>query len=284
MNKATGNFDQVVRVKRGSYGGFAATKEETILVHTDDTYGTRLLWKEDGGWKHYGTDNGRDKFMLGYPGSGNPDCGFTTYMAIDANNCAYILYGKSASDVSSSTPAVVYCYDLSTYSKTDGITAKWRVTLSGDAGSVNRYYSFGTVLGEDGSTVYVTTRKALTALNTADGSVKWTLPVSNENFSIWGSPAVDNQGYIYFNESEVVSDVQTTGKLVKVKPDGTRASELVLGTALRTSPTISPDGTIYCTGMKDAKVTLFAVKGSATGPAAGWSQLGGNPRKSCKAE
>ena len=72
--------------------------------------------------------------------------------------------------------------------------------------------------------------------------------------------------------------------VVKVKPDGTRASELVLGTSLRTSPTISPDGTIYCTGMKDGKPTLFAVKGSATGPANSWSQLGGNPRKSCKAE
>ena len=36
--------------------------------------------------------------------------------------------------------------------------------------------------------------------------------------------------------------------------------------------------------MKDGQVTLFAVRGSATGPAAGWSQLGGNPRKSCKAE
>ncbi|MBR5924466.1 MAG: hypothetical protein IKZ60_03310, partial [Bacteroidales bacterium] len=93
-----------------------------------------------------------------------------------------------------------------------------------------------------------------------------------------------NQGYIYFNESEVVDNVQTMAKLVKIKSDGTKASEVVLGTAMRTSPTISPDGTIYCTGMKDGKVTLFAVKGSATGAAAGWSQLGGNSRKTCKAE
>jgi outer membrane protein assembly factor BamB len=219
--------------------------------------------------------------MLGYPGSGNPDSGYTTYMSIDANNRVYILYGKSSSS-SSSTPAVVYCYDLTKYSQTDGATPEWRVELD-NVGSVNRYYSHGTVLGADG-TVYVTTRKGLTALDPANGSVKWTLPVSGDSYSIWGCPAVDNQGYVYFNESAVEEDVQTVGKLVKVSPDGTKASEIVLGTALRTSPTISPDGTIYCTGMKDGKVTLFAVRGSATGPAAGWSQLGGNPRKSCKAE
>ena len=119
---------------------------------------------------------------------------------------------------------------------------------------------------------------------TPDGAKKWFMPVSGDSYAVWGSPAVDNQGYIYFNESEVVDGVQTVAKLTKVKPDGTKASEIALGTSLRTSPTISPDGTIYCTGMKDGQVTLFAVRGSATGPAAGWSQLGGNPRKSCKAE
>ena len=114
-----------------------------------------------------------------------------------------------------------------------------------------------------------------------DGTKKWWIATSGETFAIWGSPAVDNQGYIYFNEGDAD---ETTGKLVKVKPDGTKASEIVLGTSLRTSPAISPDGTIYCTGMKDGKPTLFAVKGSATGAANSWSQMGGNSRKSCKAE
>ena len=282
MNKAAGTIFNGLKVKQGSFGGFAATKEETLIVHTNDTYGTRVFWKDEAGWKLYGSNDGRDKFMLGYTGSGNPDCGYSTYFAIDANNRVYILMGKTSS-ANNSTPGVVYCYDLTKYSATDGISPEWRVELSTEAGSVNRYYSHGTVLGEDG-TVYVTTRKALTALNPADGSVKWTIPVSGENYSIWGCPAVDNQGYIYFNESEQVGSDQTAAKLVKVGADGTKASEVVLGTALRTSPTISPDGTIYCTGMKDGKPTLFAVKGSATGPANSWSQLGGNPRKSCKAE
>ena len=275
LNKATGSFDQVVRVKRGSHGGFAATKEETILVHTDDSYGTRLLWKEDGQWKHYGTDGGRDKFMLGFTYSGTTTLNSqTTYMAIDGANRVYVLYGKS-----NGGQAVLMCYDLKKFSKTEGIKPEWSLELDGNT---KRYSSLGVALDGDG-TVYATTHNGLTAVD-PNGTKKWFIPTSSEAFTVWGSPAVDNQGYIYFNESEVVDGEQTVAKLVKVKPDGTRASEVALGTSLRTSPTISPDGTIYCTGMKDGKVTLFSVKGSATGPAAGWSQLGGNPRKSCKAE
>ena len=275
LNKATGNFDQVVRVKRGSHGGFAATKEETILVHTDDSYGTRLLWKEGDEWKHYGSDGGRDKFMLGFTYSGTTTLNSqTTYMAIDAANRVYVLYGKS-----NGGQGVLMCYDLTKFSQTDGIAPEWALDMDGNT---KRYSSHGVALGEDG-TVYVTTTAGLTAVD-ANGTKKWLAPVSSENFTVWGSPAVDNQGYSYFNESEVVDGTQTVGKLVKVKPDGTRASEIALGTSLRTSPTISPDGTIYCTGMKEGRVTLFSVKGSATAPAAGWSQLGGNPRKSCKAE
>ena len=277
LSKSNGTIAQVLRVKRGSYGGFAATKEETFVVHTDDTYGTRVYWKDGGSWTYYGSNDARDAFMLGRPSSGNPDCGYTTYMAIDSNNRIYILYGKSSS--SSSSDAILYCYDLNKYDTSAGASPEWTLDLSG---TVNRYYSHGTVVGPDG-TVYVTTRKSLTAVN-PNGTVKWTVATSADTYSVWGCPAVDDQGYIYFNESEVDNNVQTTGKLVKVSPEGTKVSEVVLGTSVRTSPTISPDGTIYCNGMNDGKVTLFAVRGSATGPAATWSQLGGNSRKSCKAE
>ena len=270
LNKETGNFDQVVRVKRGSHGGFAATKEETILVHTDETYGTRLLWKENGEWKHYGSDGARDKFVLGYTASGTLS-GQTTYMAIDGNNKVYVLYGKS-----NGGQGILFCYDLTKYSTTEGATPEWTLDMDGNT---KRYSSHGVALGEDG-TIYVTTANGLEAVN-PDGTKKWWIATSGETFAIWGSPAVDNQGYIYFNEGDAD---ETTGKLVKVKPDGTKASEIVLGTSLRTSPAISPDGTIYCTGMKDGKPTLFAVKGSATGAANSWSQMGGNSRKSCKAE
>ena len=139
LNKATGSFDQVVRVKRGSHGGFAATKEETILVHTDDSYGTRLLWKEDGQWKHYGADGGRDKFMLGFTYSGTTTLNSqTTYMAIDGNNRVYVLYGKS-----NGGQGVLMCYDLNKFSQTDGIKPEWTLELDGNT---KRYSSLGVAL------------------------------------------------------------------------------------------------------------------------------------------
>lgn len=276
LNKSDGSFAQMAQIKQGSYGGSAATKEETIVTHCNDTYGARVFWKDGNKWSYYGPAAGRDAFMLGYQAAGT-ECGFSTFMALDKNNRVYILFGKSTS--SSSSAGILYCYDLGKYSADAGITPEWTLELDG---TVNRYYSHGVVVGEDG-TVYATTRSSITAVDPG-GTKKWSLPASSENYSLWGSPAVDNQGYIYYNESEVVENAQTMGKLVKVAPDGTKVSEIALGTSLRSSPTISPDGTIYCTGMKDGKVTLSAVKGSATGPAASWSQLGGNPRKTCKME
>ena len=87
--------------------------------------------------------------------------------------------------------------------------------------------------------------------------------------------AIDNEGYIYYNDAE-------KGSLVKLEPaTGKAIASLQLGTELKSSPTISADGTIYVTGMLEGKPTLFAVEGAATGYAANaWSQMGGNPGKS----
>ena len=69
---------------------------------------------------------------------------------------------------------------------------------------------------------------------------------------------------------------------MKLEPVTGRAiASLQLGTELKSSPTISADGTIYVTGMLEGKPTLFAIEGAATGYAANaWSQMGGNPGKS----
>lgn len=275
LNKSDGSFAQMMQIKQGSYGGQAATAEETIVTHCNDAYGSRVLWKENGSWKYYGKADNRDVFALGYSSTKNTgENGASSYMAIDKNNRVYILYGTNTGIVSEK--AVLYCYDLNKYNKSAGIGPEWTLGIDG---TNNRYYGLGVVLGEDG-TIYVSTRNGITAVDPS-GTRKWFTPTGAETSYVWGSPAVDNQGYIYYNESD---GELATGKLIKLKSDGTKASEITLGASLRSSPTIAPDGTIYCTGMKEGKVTLFAVKGSATGPAAGWSQLGGNPRKTCKAE
>jgi hypothetical protein len=95
-----------------------------------------------------------------------------------------------------------------------------------------------------------------------------------------GSPAVDKKGYVYYTET--APDL-TVGKLVKLNGEGVKVAELTLGQSLCTSPTLGPDGTVYCNGIKDGKPTLSAIGGVAE-PASGWSQFGGNPRKTCKAE
>ena len=128
--------------------------------------------------------------------------------------------------------------------------------------------------GEDG-TVYAATQKTgsvaahVTAIS-AQGVKRWEHAADGD---INGVPAVDDQGFVYYND-------RTTGKLVKLRPeDGSRVAEIKLADELRSSPTISYDGTIYVNGMKDDKPTVFAVKGAAEGCAASWSQQGGNPSK-----
>ena len=127
---------------------------------------------------------------------------------------------------------------------------------------------------EDGS-VYAATQKTgsvaahVTAIS-AQGVKRWEHAADGD---INGVPAVDDQGFVYYND-------RTTGKLVKLRPeDGSRVAEIKLADELRSSPTISYDGTIYVNGMKDDKPTVFAVKGAAEGCAASWSQQGGNPSK-----
>ena len=270
INKGDGSYFKYLKVKRGSHGGL---KEETFMIHTDSKYGTRVFWKEDGGWKFYGKDAGQDAFMLGYTGVTNTEIGFTSYMAIDKSNKVYILYGTATGSSSSTAPAKLYCYDLNKYDKNAGATPEWSVELEG----VNKMNSsFGTVIGEDG-TIYVTTTTGVTAVN-PDGSKKWY--AATDGNEVFGCPAVDKLGFVYYTETAVD---QSAGKLVKLNKDGVKVSELTLGQTLCTSPTLGPDGTIYCNGIKDGKPTLSAVAGVAE-PASGWSQLGGNPQKTCKAQ
>ena len=273
IGKATGSYEGFWKVKRGSHGGLAATKDETVIVHTDSKYGTRVYWKEGGSWKFYGVDAGQDAFMLGYHGQKNTDIGYTSYMSVSPDNKVYILFGDVDRIGTDAADAVLYCYDLAKYDKTNGASPDWKLSLDG----LNKMYSgLGTVIGEDG-TIYVSTSTGITAVN-PDGTKKWYTPASGNE--VWGCPAVDKGGNVYYGET--TSD-QTAGKLVKLASDGSKLSEVTLGQAVLSSPTIAPDGTIFVNSVKDGKPTLSAVKGTAAA-ASGWSQFGGNPRKTCKQE
>lgn len=274
INMADGSFAQKLLIKQGNYGGSVALKDGKLISHCNDKYGSRMFFREDGQWVFYGTNNNnQDNKALGYYDSTTLESGESSQMAVDANGRVYILYSRKTGRVSGTS--VLYCYDTNKYvkDKTTAFEPEWAVAISG---KVTRYYGLGVVCGEDG-TVYATTsvsgeEKARVTAVSSDGTVKWE---SLADGNIAGSAAVDNEGFIYYTDF-------TLGKLVKISPeDGKKVAEIQLATDLKSSPAISSDGTIYCNGIKDGVPTLFAVKGSATGYANSWSQLGGNPSKTC---
>lgn len=273
LNKSTGAFEQTLLVKQGNYGGAVGLKNGTLAVHCNSKFGSRLFFKEDGKWNYYGPNTNQSNKSLGYYNSSTLETGDSSPMAVGKDGKLYILYENATNRVS--TKSVLYCYDPAKYVK-DASTAfepEWTVGING---KIQRYDGVGPVIGEDG-TIYVTTNtngddKARVTAVSAEGSVKWETTADG---NITGCAAVDNEGYIYYNDYSL-------GKLVKLAPaDGKKVSEIQLAKELRSSPAISSDGTIYCTGMKDGVPTLFAVKGAATSHADSWSQMGGSPTRSC---
>ncbi len=270
LDRQSGSFVQTIRVKQGSYGGVVGVPGQWFISHCNSKYGSRIYFLEDGSWKHYGNNN-QDHKSLGYSG-GQFETSNSSQMAVGNDGLVYLLYSNVTGRVASSS--VLYCYDPAKYVRDTGTeyAPEWVAPVNG---AVTNYNGLGVVCGADG-TVYVTTGKSgdeaarVTAVG-AGGNVKWEALADG---NIAGSAAVDNEGYIYYNDME-------TGKLVKLSPDGTRVAEIQLAEDMRSSPAISSDGTIYCTGVKGGLPTVFAVKGSATGHADSWSQLGGNPSRTC---
>ncbi len=263
LNRADGSLAQYLYCDSGPYGGIAAYERTDgwLLFAQSGGHGTRVYTPYEGLWTTP-TDGSSSKGRKYNLNTGVDAQG--SQMAITADGVVYSLYKNG----------VVQAYQMADYQVNQIATQLWSVDLDGSTSQSG----LGCVLAEDG-TVYVTVKEYLYALNPADGSIKW---VETADGQISGVAAVDNAGGVYYNDSK-------TGKLIKVTPEGKRVVELsladnVLGVdgadaTMRTSPTIGPDGTIYCTGMKGGQPTLFCVKGSATAPAAGWSQLGANPQK-----
>lgn len=262
LNRADGSLAQYLYCDSGPYGGIAAYERADgwLLFAQSGGHGTRVYVPFEGLWSvpTTGSSKGRPfNLNTGVDAQGSQ-------MAISSDGKVYSLYRNG----------VVQCYDMASYKLDEKASQVWSVTIQGSTSQSG----LGCVLGEDG-TVYVTVKEALYALDPKDGSTKW---VEKADGQISGVAAVDNAGAVYYNDSK-------TGKLIKVTPEGKRVVELSLAdnivgvedavATMRTSPTIGPDGTIYCTGMKSGQPTLFCVKGSATGHANSWSQLGANPQK-----
>lgn len=272
-DRASGSLVDERHVNGGSYGGVLPLKNGMVIAGTGGNHGMRVFFPDGTGrWKFSSVkSNGREH---NYGGSGSDvtcEGPNGSQPASGPGGRVYILFQNQGVRADKSLGgAVVYCYDSqkTVYGQTP--EPEWYCPLKGDCAQSG----LGVALGEDG-TVYAATQKKgdvrahITAVS-ASGTIVWEHAADGD---INGVPAVDDQGYVYYND-------RTTGKLVKLRPgDGSRVAEIRLADELRSSPTISGDGTIYVNGMLDDKPTLFAVKGSAHGCAASWSQLGGNPSK-----
>ena len=260
-DKVSGVLKYSEKTSSGSYGGCVGLKDGRILVNTGQSsgrsYGTHIFFPEGNSWSKSTNEQN-------YAPNDQPN---GSQIAIGADGKAYILCLNLGARISTNeTKALVYCYDAKKTTKGQVSTPEWYTAVKGE----NKQTGYGLVVDGNG-VVYVATDKYITAISST-GSVLWATEVAG---TAYGVPAIDNEGYIYYNDAE-------KGSLVKLEPaTGKAIASLQLGTELKSSPTISADGTIYVTGMLEGKPTLFAVEGAATGYAANaWSQMGGNPGKS----
>ncbi len=266
-DKTSGTLVYCTNTSSGTYGGCVALKNGHILASSGQSsgksYGTHIFYPNGANnWTKSGNDQN-------YARADRPN---GSQIAVGSDGRVYILclnYG--AKIPMTDADAVVYCFDSKKTVSGQAPTPEWCTAVKGKNGETG----LGIAVSADG-TAYVATEKDgaapgyITAIS-ATGAVLWETALAGNTC---GVPAIDNLGYVYYNDSEY-------GALVKLDPaTGKQLASLSLGTSLSSSPTISPDGTIYVTGMKDGKPTLFAVEGTATGYALNaWSQLGGNPGK-----
>ncbi len=195
-------------------------------------------------------------------------------MAADADQKVYIIFSNQGfwGTKDGEGNAIVYCYDTKKTKFGEYPVPEWRCVVKGGADQSG----VGVVVGEDG-TVFAASHVhdgngwgAFVTAISSEGSVKWEHRVEG---NIKSSVAVDDAGCIFYNDLSL-------GKIVKLSPAGEKLSELALGEDLYSSPTIAEDGTIYVTGMKEGKPTLFSLSAVSTnGYADSWSQLGGSPQK-----
>ncbi len=287
IDRTTGTYKQNIKAWGGTYGGGGAAyydgTDYRYMVHNAEKYGTMQYHLESNTWVRYGADNPRKSYKTMGRTASDPvedsssslESPSSSQMAISNDGLIYILYFNNLKH-STTSGAYMYCYDLDSFVKDEStrFNPKWSAAIPG---KTQIYEGDGVVCAPDG-TAYVTTsdnpddsshQGGVTAIS-SQGEILWTKTATGD---ISGVAAVDNQGYVYYCDSE-------QGTLVKLNPStGSVVTSLNLGCSdLTTSPVISTDGTIYVNGIYDGSPTLFAIESSCTSHAKSWSQTGGGPR------
>lgn len=284
FRRSNGTLVQVLECDKGSWGGMAIGYNAEIIYSTNrgGTKQGREPGTESGGGYHVAqvdgsignwktspnSDDGRKTNLLGMRHTdGN---GYLTkggQPAVGTDHCVYVC---STSD---NENMICAKYNLDSYVVGSVPTPLWKVEL--ETKSNSGVLGLGCVLDKDGNAYFRAAEKVF-RLNAKTGETAWTYKTSGTYNT--GVPAIDSMGYVY-----VVDYGGDDGnKLLKLSSaDGKLISSVDLSSP-RTSPTIAPDGTIYVTGSSSQGAVLYKITcPKTTAPGPNWSQLGGNPQKTC---
>ena len=132
-------------------------------------------------------------------------------------------------------------------------TERWRVNLT------EKVNQGGPAIAQNG-TVYVGGHSNELLAFSSNGTLLWAYPT---NGNILSTPAIDNDGNIYFGDD--------AGYFYVVNPQGTKKwKDTQLGDKIWNSPTIGNDGKIYIAADQiDGTSKLYALRTNATGLATG---------------
>ena len=282
LNRSDGSLCQTLTCDKGSYGGMAVSADGKLVFGSargGASSGTAAGTETSGGYKvgilggdgkwstSANSDSGRSTNFLGMThtdGNGYLTKGFQPAIST-VDGSVYVCATTDNENM------IVARYSLSSYVSGSAPTPIWKVEVEAAANN----FGLGCVLDNDGN-AYVRAADKIFKLNASDGSLAWSRDTGTGNC---GVPAIDNLGYVYVNDSG-------KRRLLKLSPqDGSLVSQFLFENAQpRTSPTIDYNGNIYvtCTSINDEGAVLYKITCPKTsGPGANWSQLGGNPMKTC---
>ncbi|MBO4475249.1 MAG: PQQ-binding-like beta-propeller repeat protein [Bacteroidales bacterium] len=283
LNRSDGSLYQTLGCDKGSYGGMAISADGKLVFgsarggassgtaagsETSGGFKVGVIDNTTGLWKtSANSDTGRGYNLLGMThtdGYGYLTKGFQPAIST-VDGSVYVCATTDNSNI------IVARYNLNSYVYNSAPTLIWKVEVEAAANN----FGLGCVL-DDAGNAYVRAADKIFKLNASDGSLAWSRDTGNGNC---GVPAIDNLGYVYVTDSG-------KRRLLKLSPqDGSLISQFLFETSQpRTSPTIDYSGNIYvtCTSINDEGAVLYKITcPRTTGPGANWSQLGGNPMKTC---
>ena len=283
LNRSDGSLFQTLGCDKGSYGGMAVSADGKLVFGSargGASSGTAAGEETSGGFKIGVFDNSLGAWKT----SANSDAGRATNMLGMTHTDGYGYLTKGFQPAISTVDGSVYVcatttnnnmivarYNLASYVSGSTPTPIWKVEVEAAANN----FGLGCVL-DDAGNAYVRAADRIFKLNADDGSLAWSRETGTGNC---GVPAIDNLGYVYVTDSG-------KRRLLKLSPqDGSLVSQYLLGNVQpRTSPTIDYAGNIYVCGtsIDGEGAVLFKITCPKTeGPGANWSQLGGNPMKTC---